>query len=171
MKLAAIAAAAALFAVAAQASQGSGGVAMCKGSQLSATFRVIPGSAGAGNIVYLLRVTNHGASTCAVTGLPHVQLYTKSGTKNPTRVRAAFPGALTAVLVRLAPGGSAKARARFSPDVPGVGEPTAGTNCEPVSYWLKVYANGSWSARTRVRPATPACEHGQLQFDAYGPAS
>lgn len=169
MKLAALAAATALAAVACGTTQGAG-LPMCKGSQLSATFKVIPGSAGAGNIVYRLRVTNHGSSMCAVTGLPQVQLYTKAGQKNPTRVRAAFSGALTAVLVRIAPGGSAKANARFSPDVPGPGEGSPGKPCEPVSYWLKVEANGSWSARTRVRPATPVCEHGQLQFAAYSPA-
>lgn len=167
----AVAATTLVAAVAASASNGAGGVAPCKGADLGATFTVIRGSAGAGNISYLLRVTNHGSATCTVTGLPRVQLYARSGKKLPTKVRAAFPGALTAVLVRLAPGGSAIAKARFSPDVPGVGEPRAGTNCEPVSYWLKVSAADSWSRRARVRPATPVCEHGRLQFTAFGPSA
>jgi len=148
----------------------SGQLAMCQGSQLAPTFKVVPGSPGAGNIVYTLRVTNKGSSTCAVTGLPHVQLYKRNGTKNPTRVRAAFPGALTAVLVRLSPGGGAQATARFSPDVPGPGEGAPGKPCEPISYWIRVSAGNSWSARGRIRPATSVCEHGQMQFKAYSPS-
>src|ERR1051325_10860323 len=76
----------------------------CKGSQLQGTFKVAPGSAGAGNIVYALVLKNVSTSECDVTGLPQGRLLNKAGKPLPTHVRAAFPGALSAVLVRLAPG-------------------------------------------------------------------
>jgi hypothetical protein len=83
-------------------------------------------------------------------------------------VIAAFPGALTAILVRLAPGQSTRATARFSPDVPGTGEPVSGRRCEPVSYWFRVAAPGGGISKVRLSPSTPVCEHGRLQFSAYG---
>jgi hypothetical protein len=140
----------------------------CTGSQLSGTFKVVPGSAGAGNIVYALVLKNVSAHQCTVSGLPQGRLLNKAGKALPTHVRAAFPGALTAVLVRLAPGKSTKATARFSPDVPGVGEPVAARNCEPVSYWFRVTGQGGGTTKVKLSPATPVCEHGQLSFSAYG---
>jgi len=149
-------------------SGGSARAAFCKGSQLRASFAVVPGSAGAGNIVYALRVTNRSAVRCAVTGLPSVRLLGKAGKGLPTHVVAAFPGALTAVLVTLAPGRSAGSTARFSPDVPGVGEGNR-ARCEPIAHWLRVFGRGGGSTLAVVRPPTPVCEHGRLQFRAYGP--
>jgi Protein of unknown function (DUF4232) len=140
----------------------------CKGSQLGGTFRYVPGSAGAGNLVYALVLKNVSSSECDVTGLPQGRLLNKAGKPLPTHVRAAFPGALSAVLVRLAPGRSTKATARFSPDVPGPGAPVAGRNCEPKSYWFRVTGQGGGTTKVKLSPATPVCEHGQLQFSAYG---
>jgi hypothetical protein len=142
-------------------------VAFCKGSQLRGTFAVIPGSAGAGNIVYRLTLENASKTQCAVTGLPQGRLLGKKGNPLPTHIRAAHPGALTAVLVRLAPGRKAYANARFSPDVPGPGEPVAGRNCEPMSWYLRVAARGGGTTKAKISPPTPVCEHGQLQFGAY----
>src|SRR3954452_23406712 len=76
----------------------------CKGSQLAGTFNVVRGSAGAGNISYALRLRNVSSTECSVTGLPFGRLLGKTGNALPTHVKAAFPGALTAVLVRLRPG-------------------------------------------------------------------
>lgn len=158
-----------LAAAAAVPAAGAGDAAVfCTGGQLRAAFDVVPGSAGAGNIVYELKVTNRSAQACAVTGLPAVRLLGKRGRPLPTHVRAAFPGALTAILLTLAPGRSARASARFSPDVPGVGEPTAGRRCEPVAYRLRVLARGGGSTLATIQPPTPVCEHGTLQFRAYG---
>ena len=137
---------------------------MCTGSQLKATFKVVPGSAGAGNIVYRLVVTNKSSAACTVTGLPRVTLLARTGTKNPTHVRAAFP--LTAVLVTLAPGASAHATARFSPDVNGTGD-HMGARCQPLSYWLRVAAPGGGTTKAPITPATSVCERGTLQFRAY----
>jgi hypothetical protein len=140
----------------------------CTGGQLAGTFKVVPGSAGAGNIVYALVLKNVSKSACRVTGLPQGRLLGKTGKPLPTHVVAGFRGGLTAVLVTLAPGRSTRATARFSPDVPGQGEPTAGRQCEPTAYWFRVTGQGGGTTKVALRPATPVCEHGQLQFTAYG---
>jgi hypothetical protein len=137
--------------------------APCTAAHLSGTFRPVPGSAGAGNIVYALRVTNTSTKTCFVTGIPGLQLLDRRNRTLPTHVRPSQPGALTAVLVTLAPGKTAKATARFSPDVPGPGEQTIG-QCELKSYWLRVRPNGGGTFRAPVQPPTPVCEHGGMTW-------
>jgi hypothetical protein len=157
--------------VAAAASSAAGAathMSSCTGSQLAGTFKAVPGSAGAGNVSYALVLRNVSTTQCDVTGLPQGRLLSKAGKPLPTHVRAAFPGALSAVLVRLAPGKTTRATARFSPDVPGTGEPVAGRNCEPVSYWFRVTGQGGGTTKVKLTPATPVCEHGQLLFSAYG---
>ena len=163
--LAVVAAAALAGAVGGQ----SADVSSCRASQLSPRFTYVPGSAGAGNVVYQLTVTNRSSSLCAITGLPAVKLLGRTGNPLPTHVKPVFRPGLTAVLVRLAPGGSAKATARFSPDVSGPGEPVSGRRCEPVSYWLRLTAPGGGVTKAAVRPATPVCEHGTLQMTVYQP--
>ncbi len=154
-------------AVAASTASATSAVAFCGGSQLSGSFSVIRGSAGAGNISYRLVLTNVSTTQCSVTGLPQGRLLGKGGKPLPTHVIAAFPGALTAILVRLTPGQKAYATARFSPDVPGVGEPVAGRKCEPASWFFRVAGQGGGTAKVKVAPPTSVCEHGQLQFSAY----
>ena len=85
-------------------------------------------------------------------------------------MRAAFPGALTAILATLRPGQSTRATARFSPDVPGAGEQVAG-RCEPVAYWFRVAGQGGGSKTVKIAPPTSVCEHGRLLFSAYGQGS
>ena len=137
----------------------------CPGSSLSGSFRVVPGSAGAGNIVYALRLRNTSHATCFVTGIPGVQLLAKDGTALPTHASPSFPGALSAVMVSLAPGRSAKATARFSPDVPGPGEQTTGP-CEPTAYKLRVSPVGGGRLIAPLVNPTPVCEHGAMKFTA-----
>jgi uncharacterized protein DUF4232 len=158
----------ALTAAAASSAGAATRLTSCTGSQLSGTFKVVPGSAGAGNIVYALVLKNVSTHQCTVTGLPQGRLLGKTGKALPTHVRAAFPGALTAVLVRLAPGKRTKATARFSPDVPGPGEGSPGKTCEPVSYWFRVTGQGGGTRKVKLSPPTPVCEHGSLSFSAYG---
>lgn len=141
--------------------------APCAGPQLAGRFAVVRGSAGAGQISYRLVLRNVSQRSCTLTGLPRVRLLDRRGKALPTAVRAAFPGALTAVLVTLAPGASARAEARFSPDVNGVGEQRPGP-CEPKAYKLRVAAPGGGSAVVPVVPATPVCSRGRLFFSAYG---
>jgi Domain of unknown function (DUF4232) len=133
----------------------------CKASQLSGTFKAVPGSEGAGNIVYKLVVRNASTTTCSVTGLPRGVLLDKAGKVQPTHILTAMPGAM-AIFATLKHGKSASATARFSPDVPGVGE--SGKKCEPTSYWFRLSAPGGGTKKIALSPATPVCEHGQLQF-------
>jgi Protein of unknown function (DUF4232) len=134
----------------------------CKASQLAGTFKVVPGSAGAGNIVYKLVVKNTSTKTCTVTGLPRGVLLDKAGKVQQTHIRTAMPGAM-AILATLAHGKSSYATARFSPDVPGPGESQT-KQCEPTSYWFRLSAPGGGTEKIALTPATPVCEHGQLQF-------
>lgn len=142
--------------------------APCLASALAGRFAVVPGSAGAGQIVYRLRLTNQGDSTCFVTGIPNAQLLGRSGEKLPTHVVPAQPGTTTAVRVDLAPGDAATADARFSPDVPGQGEQHPGA-CEPKAYTLRI-AIGDGSVDAPITPATPVCERGTLQFKVLSAA-
>lgn len=156
-------------ALAASAAFGHRTVADCAGTQLTGRFAVVPGSAGAGSISYKLTLKNISARPCTVSGLPLGQLLGKPKNKLSTHVRAAHPGALTAVLVTLLPGESTNATARFSPDVPGIGEGNRG-QCEPKAYWFRVHAPGGGTTTVKVLPATPVCEHGTMSLSAYSHA-
>jgi uncharacterized protein DUF4232 len=136
----------------------------CKAADLSGRFAAVPGSAGAGNIVYALRLKNRSHATCTVTGIPGVTLLGVHGKRLPTHPAPAHRGALTAVLVTLRPGMSAVATARFSPDVPGQGEPVLKRRCEPVAYTLLVRPNGGGVLRAPIVPPTPVCERGGMSF-------
>jgi hypothetical protein len=138
--------------------------APCTAARLAGTFAVVPGSAGAGNIVYALRLKNTSGAACTLTGIPGVTLVDRRGSRLPTHQSPAQPGALTAVLVTLAPGKSAGATARFSPDVPGPGEPVSGRRCEPVAVALLVRPNGGGTLRAPIRPPTSVCEHGGMTW-------
>jgi hypothetical protein len=133
----------------------------CAAARLAGTFATVPGSAGAGQITYALTLRNTSTGACFVTGIPALTLLDRYGRRLPTHVVPAHPGELTAVRVDLAPGGRARATARFSPDVPGRGEPV-GRTCEPVAYGLRVTPNGGGSLRAPLRPPTPVCEHGSM---------
>lgn len=141
--------------------------ASCTGSQLHGGFAVVRGSAGAGNIVYKLTLKNVSTTPCTLTGLPAGRLLGKAGNPLPTHIRPANPGALAAILVTLVPGDTTYATARFSPDVPGPGEPVSASRCEPIAYWLRVTGQGGGTTRAKISPPTPVCEHGALSFSAY----
>jgi hypothetical protein len=138
--------------------------AACTAAQLSGSFSAVRGSAGAGNIVYALTLRNTSQHECFVTGIPGVTLLGRYGRKLPTQVRPSQPGALTAVMVRLAPGAKARATARFSPDVPGPGEGHPGGVCEAKAYTLRVAPSGGGTLRAPIRPPTPVCEHGSMTW-------
>lgn len=140
--------------------------APCAGADLEGRFAVLPGSAGAGNIVYSLRLTNVSASPCFVSGLPAVTLLDRNGSPLPTHVAAAQPGQATAARIVLQSGAAAKADARFSPDVPGVGEQQTGA-CEPKAYVLRVTAPGGDTVAAPISAPTAVCEHGALNFTVY----
>jgi hypothetical protein len=160
----------AILFVAGTATAVAGPPPQCKGTQLEATFAAVPGSAGAGNITYKLVAKNISTHTCVVTGLPHGRLLGKTGKALPTTVWPAKVGQLTAVLVTLKPGRSTFATARFSPDVPGPGEPVVGRACEPTAWFFRLQLAGGGTAKAKLAPPTPVCEHGRLFFSAYSVA-
>ncbi|MES1247327.1 MAG: DUF4232 domain-containing protein [Actinomycetota bacterium] len=137
--------------------------APCQASDMSASFAAEPGSAGAGNIVYKLTLTNTSSSPCTVGGLPQVQLQDSNHKNLPTKGTAQFPGANEPV-VTVAPSGTAISEARFSPDVNGVGE--SSNPCEPKAYVLVVSLGGG-TVSANIDPPTSVCSHGQLQLTTY----
>lgn len=140
--------------------------APCAGRDLTGTFAAVPGSAGAGQISYNLRLRNRSTHACFVSGLPALRLLGRYGKPLPTHVSAAHPGQLTAVKVVLRPGGYAAATARFSPDVPGPGEQST-KQCETTAYHVRVTAPpGAGSFVAPVTPPTPVCEHGSMVLSA-----
>jgi hypothetical protein len=137
----------------------------CTGDAMSGSFAVIPGSPGAGQISYRLRVKNDSPVACFVTGLPIVQLLNQAGKDLPTNPQPAQPGQATAARIMLQPGASAVADARFSPDVPGGSEQTDGP-CEPKAYTLRASFAGA-PLDVPISPPTPVCERGTLSFSLF----
>ena len=142
----------------------------CAGGSLSGSFDVVPGSAGAGQIVYRLTVTNTGPAACFVSGIPQVQLLGTTGSALPTSASAAQPGTTTAVRVSLQHGKSATADAQFSPDVNGTGDSTTG-QCQPTATVLRVTAPGGGTLDAPIEPPTPVCERGSLHFKVFTASS
>jgi hypothetical protein len=137
-------------------------VAPCLASALTGTFAAIPGSAGAGQIAYRLRLTNQGDAACFVNGFPAGDLLDQKGAQLPTNLTPDQPGTGTAVRVDLKPGDAATADVRFSPDVPGETEQTAG-QCEPKAYTFRLTI-GDGTVDAPIVPPTPVCERGSLQY-------
>ncbi len=136
--------------------------AACSAHDLGGSFKVVRGSAGAGQITYALRLTNRSSGACWVSGIPQLRLLGAKGGALPTTISAAHPGQATAAMIVLRPGRSARADARFSPDVPGPGEQTT-KPCEPTAHRLRVTIGGG-SVTVIVTPPTPVCEHGALSM-------
>ena len=163
----AVAAVAAAFGVPAASAGAPAAPGLCRGEALTVAFRVVPDSAGAGNILYSLQLRNSSRTDCFVFGLPKLSLRGRYGRALPTHVIAAHPTQLAPVRVVLKPGGYAAATARFSPDVPGPGEPVVGTSCERTAWKVLLSAPGGGTKVGPILPPTPVCEHGSMQFSAF----
>jgi len=134
----------------------------CLGSDLSGTFALVPGSAGAGQIAYSLTVKNTSASPCSVQGIPKATLLSASGTPLPTLVK----GSGGKRVIVLPPGASATAEARFSPDVAGDGDSQTGS-CQPVAHTLQLGGGGNGVTEAPIKPPTSVCERGTLNFEPF----
>jgi hypothetical protein len=109
--------------------------------------------------------------TCFVYGVPRLQLLDRLRRPLPTKVMRVVRPGLTAARVSLRSGHGAKASARFSPDIPGPGEPLIGAQCERRSYFVRVTPPpGGGTFVVPVRPPTPVCEHGTLQVSVLSPS-
>jgi hypothetical protein len=128
---------------------------------LSGSFRLVPGSRGAGNESYTLRLRNHGHAACTVASLPSLRLLDENGLPLPTHP---FLATGRRHRVVIAAGRSVSATARFSPDVPGPGEANRNP-CEPGAHALRIFLPGG-PLTVRVRPSTSVCEHGTMSFSA-----
>ena len=128
----------------------------CTAHDLTATFQVLQGSAGAGNIVYTLKVTNAAQAACTVHGIPDIAFLDAAGnTMTAHTTPSGGPGAVVA----LQPGDSATAQVRFSPDV---------TPCDPgTATTLNVSFPGNSLLATKIDPATRLCGAGSLQPSAF----
>jgi Protein of unknown function (DUF4232) len=131
---------------------------LCAAADLSATFAQIPGSQGAGQVGYVLTLTNHGSAACELNGSPALRLLGGQHAKLPTKASTDPPGSYT---VTIAPSQWAQARASFTPDVAGRGEP--GNACEPVAHYLHLVLGGG-GVLTAPIDATRVCQHGSMSF-------
>jgi Protein of unknown function (DUF4232) len=138
----------------------------CAGTDLAATFTLIPGSAGAGQIAYALTAKNTSQSPCSLHGTPQGTLLGSSGTPLPTTVKSGGRGPRLV----LPPGASATAQARFSPDVAGDGDSQSG-ECQPQAHTFQLSTEGGGVTEAGIKPPTSVCERGTLHFDAFAYAS
>jgi len=136
----------------------------CTGDQLAGSFALVPGSAGAGQIVYALTLKNTSSRPCALRGIPRGTLLGATGAALPTHITAASAGRTTRVVLQ--PGASAVAQARFSPTVPGQGDSQSGT-CQPMAHTLQLTAAGGGVTDAAIKPPTSVCEQGSLNFEAF----
>jgi hypothetical protein len=136
---------------------------LCTPSHLTASMSLIRGSAGAGNIGYKLGLKNTGSAACALGNHPGLKLLGQNGQKLPTHVMQLG----TNEAVTIASGHTATARLRFSPDLPGKGEPGKGP-CEPAAHKVRVILRRSVSLVGPVKPPTSVCEHGRIQEQPLG---
>lgn len=136
----------------------------CAGTDLAATFGVVPGSAGAGQIAYTLTVKNVSPGPCSVQGIPAGTLLGASGAQLPTHVKPAGGSGRRLVLP---PGASATAQARFSPDVAGDGDSQSGV-CQPQAHTFQLSTAGGGVTEAPIKPPTSVCERGTLKFEPFG---
>jgi hypothetical protein len=136
----------------------------CTGGQLAGNFSLVPGSAGAGQIVYALTLKNTSSSPCALRGIPHGTLLGATGAALPTHVTAGGDGGTRRVVLQ--PGASAVAQARFSATVAGQGDSQSGT-CQPEAHTLQVTPVAGGVTDAAIKPPTSVCEQGTLNFESF----
>ena len=130
----------------------------------SGRFSEIAGSAGAGHVSYRLTVKNKTHHKCFVMGQPKVRLLDRHGHSLPSHVVATGG---TAHKVVIAPGHTAFADARFSPDVPGAGDHQTG-KCQPTAFRARISPRpGGGKTVVPVVPHTSVCEQGTMQFRPF----
>jgi hypothetical protein len=133
------------------ASSSAGGP--CTAHDLTGAFQVLEGSAGAGNIVYTLKVTNASQAACTVSGVPAIDFLDANG--QALKKNVSPNGAGTAALITLQPGDTARSQVRFSPDVDPCDPGTATT--------LRLTMPDSSTLEAKIDPATRLCGAGSLQ--------
>jgi hypothetical protein len=133
-------------------------LARCGPSSVRATFSLVPGSQGAGQVDYTLTITNTGHASCTIYGLPAMSLL---GAGRVALATHAHPDGGGSYSVKLAGGQWAQSNATFSPDIAASNEP--GDRCEPVAYSLALTLRGGGRLLAPMDP-TRVCQHGAIGF-------
>lgn len=134
--------------------------ALCTVANLQATFSVIPNSQGAGNEVARIVLTNSGSTVCQTYGYVGMLLLGANGAALPTDV-VRVPGTSNYPIINLAPGASASATARFSPDIPGTGDSQTGA-CQPTATSTEITPPDNTAHLIVPGPGTSVCEGGTM---------
>lgn len=130
------------------------------------TWRVVPDSQGAGHVAADIALQNTSDHTCTVTGFPGVSLLASNEHPLPTNVLKDTSVPVTTI--KVAPGAWVHSEMRYSPNIPGPGEPQNGQQCEPTTVHALAQLPGdtAWSRITLDNP-TPVCEKGELQAKPF----
>jgi hypothetical protein len=132
----------------------------CTASDLTATFAVVDGSAGGGNIVYSLRATNASQGACTVSGFPTISFLDANGAPLPSKIN---DNGDNGAVVTLQPGDTATAQVRFSPDV---------TPCDAgKATTIRIGLPDGTTLNAAIQPTTKLCGAGSLQPSAWAGAS
>jgi hypothetical protein len=136
----------------------------------SGSWKVVAGSNGAGHVAADLALQNTSKHSCTVSGYPAISLLASDEHALPTKVTHYQAAAAT---LTVAPGGWIHSELRYSPNIPGEGEPATG-NCEPETVHARAQLPGdpAWAKVTLADPTT-VCEQGTLEAKPFtsGPSS
>lgn len=143
----------------------AGGSACTTAEMPSGTWRVVPASEGAGHVAADLALQNTSGHMCTVSGYPGVSLLASNDRRLPTNVVKDTAVAVTTV--KVAPGAWVHSEMRYSPNVPGPGEPDTG-QCEPMTVHAlgQLPGDSAWAHITLDNP-TPVCEKGELDVKPF----
>jgi uncharacterized protein DUF4232 len=157
----------AAFVVSAGANAASSGPKPCRNTQLTTRMTHIFGSEGAGSTGYRLSVSNVSKHRCWVRRHLDLQLLSAGSTPRKLPTRVSFLGSQGVVVIRA--GHTVSSRLRFSPDIPGKGEPTR-VPCEPVAHGVIAFLGPPRGGGVTgpVRPPTSVCEQGSIQERPLG---
>ena len=137
----------------------------CSKTEMPAgTWKEVVGSAGAGHVSSDVAFQNTSDHACTISGFPKLQLFAAGDHQLPTTVTD-FPA--TAAPLTVAPGGWVHSELRYSPDVPGDGEPTS-TQCEPNAVYVLVQLPGdSGWIKVKLDAPTPVCSKGAIDAKPF----
>jgi hypothetical protein len=131
----------------------------------SGTWKVVPDSQGAGHVAADLAFQNTSGHTCTIAGFPGLSLLASNDHPLPTNVLKDTSLAVTTI--KVAPGAWVHSEMRYSPNIPGPGEPQSG-QCEPTAVHALALLPGdsAWTHVTLGNPTT-VCEKGEVQAKPF----
>ncbi|HEY3871286.1 MAG TPA: DUF4232 domain-containing protein [Actinocrinis sp.] len=133
----------------------------CSTNDLSGYVSIVPNSAGMGNELMNVKLTNTSGHTCTIYGYPGFQLEDKNQSNLPTNVVRTSG---TEQTITVPNGDSAATTVRFDFDVPGAGDNPTGP-CQPESYYTQITPPDQTTqlvAQIQGGPVT-VCQSGEMQ--------